>query len=353
MGPAIATEIILNSELKNRFNIKHVDTRLDKNINSIGNISIKKPFILISIYIKFLFALLSFSPDLVLIPISQSWGGFIKDSIFILLASLANTKIIIHLRGSNFKNLYNSLPNYKQKIFRIILKRADSVIVLGKVLRHIFEDFFTCNNIFVVPNGANYNIKPIINKSNDVIKILYLANLQQTKGIMDNILAIKSLKNNVQNLEFEFNVVGKWRDKSFQKECVQLVNKYNLPIKFHPASFSEEKFKWFLATDIFLFTPNAPEGHPWVIVEALAAGLPIISTDQGAITESVLDNYNGFIVKPNSPQDISAKLSVLLEDNNIRSKFSINSRKLYEEMFTEEKMVTNLENAFNTIIKRQ
>jgi len=49
-----------------------------------------------------------------------------------------------------------------------------------------------------------------------------------------------------------------------------------------------QKFELLSSSDIFVFpTYYPPEGHPWVIVEALAAGLPIISTDQGAITESV------------------------------------------------------------------
>jgi glycosyltransferase involved in cell wall biosynthesis len=93
-----------------------------------------------------------------------------------------------------------------------------------------------------------------------------------------------------------------------------------------------------------------PEGHPWVLVEAMAAGLPIISTDQGAITESVIDGVNGFIVDSNNPLQIAEKLEYLMDHPEIREKMGKESRRLYEENFTEEKMIEKLKDVFNTVL---
>jgi len=107
----------------------------------------------------------------------------------------------------------------------------------------------------------------------------------------------------------------------------------------------------FLAdSDIFVFPPSAPEGHPWVIVEAMAAGLPVISTDQGAISESVLDGENGFIVDPDSPEQIAEKIALLVKNEKLRKEMGRRSREVYENNLTEEKMVSGLSESIRTII---
>ncbi len=85
----------------------------------------------------------------------------------------------------------------------------------------------------------------------------------------------------------------------------------------------------------------------------MAAGLPVISTDKGAITESIIDRVNGYIVEPKSPEIIAQKLQILISDKNLREKMGKESRNLYLKNFTGEKMVENLATAFNTIIEEK
>ena len=85
----------------------------------------------------------------------------------------------------------------------------------------------------------------------------------------------------------------------------------------------------------------------------MAAGLPIISTDQGAITESVIDGVNGFIVEKQNPQQIAEKIKFLIENPELKKKMGKESRRRYEENFTEEKMVERLTQAFNAVLSRK
>ena len=104
--------------------------------------------------------------------------------------------------------------------------------------------------------------------------------------------------------------------------------------------------------DIFIFpTYYRNEGHPWVIVEALAAGLPIISTDKGAIIESVIDGYNGYIVKPKSPNQITEKIIKLMNDKNLRDQMSANNLNIYNKKLTEKKLVDNFSSVFDEVLK--
>jgi glycosyltransferase involved in cell wall biosynthesis len=349
MGPSIATEIILKSSLNNHFQLIHLDTKINNEISSFGKWNLGKVFKNISIYFKMINLVRKKKPELVLIPISQTTTGFFKDSLFILIAKLYGRKVVLQLRGSNFKTWVNKSSSTNKWYAKYILKKAEGVIVLGNKLKHLFEDYYQGNKIFVIPNGADYNI-PTRNKSNE-IKILYLSNLLASKGIEDVFRAIEIL-NSKTDIKSSIDVIGEWYDMHDKKTCLSIKETNNLPIHIHSSKGVTEKFQYLADADIFVFPPREPEGHPWSIVEAMAARLPVISTDMGAITESVIDGVNGFIVEPKHPEQIADKLELLMKDAELRNKMGAASRSLYLANFTETRMVERLTAVFNGIIEK-
>ncbi len=348
MGPAIATQIILNSSLKEKYELLHLDTKANKSLNTLGKWSIGKMFRNLAIYFRMLRIILSKKPSLVLIPISQSTVGYLKDFFFIAIARLSGRKVLVQLRGSNFQNWLSNTSSVVRGFVIWSLRLCQGVIVLGKNLKPLFYNIFDENRIFVVPNGGNYDLTFSV-KRNVQLRILYLGNLQASKGIEDVIYAISMLSEKYSN-NFHLDVVGNWRSEQTRRLCMQIVEEKNLPVSFHPPASGADKMKFLSAADIFVFAPRAPEGHPWVIVEAMAAGLPIISTDRGAIVESVHDGENGFIVQAENPAAIAAKLEILLNHPEMRETMGRKSRILYEDNFTEEKMVQRLSSTFEAVL---
>jgi glycosyltransferase involved in cell wall biosynthesis len=346
-GPAIGTEIILNSELKNSFNLFHIDTRLNKSVSTIGKFSIRKVFQTINILKNYLKHLRNKKAKLVLIPISQETAGLLKDSIFIIFGKLFRKKVILHLRGSSLLKWYNSRNSFWKIWFKRVVSRADAAIVLGEKLRYIFKPFLPEQRIFTVHNGGNFII-PEKPEKLEVISVLYVGNLMPAKGIEDLLMALKNLG---ERPNISLNVMGEWTDSGFEKHCKEIVRSQDdIPVTFLSPKTGIEKMKLYSEADIFVFPPRMPEGHPWVIIEAMAAGLPIITTDQGAIAESVLNGINGFIVEHSRPEQIADRLSVLVNESFLRERMGLESKKLYKEKFTEEKMVENLKRVFDTVL---
>jgi glycosyltransferase involved in cell wall biosynthesis len=349
MGPSIATDIILKSSLNNYFELVHLDTKINNQISSFGKWSFSKIFRNISIYFKMISLVRKTKTAIILIPISQTTTGFFKDSLFILITKLFGRKVILQLRGSNFKTWVKNSSSINKRYVKYILKKTQGIIVLGNKLRYLFEEYYPDNKIFVVPNGADYTI-PKKNKS-DQIKILYLSNLLASKGIEDVFKAIELLNKRVDT-KFSIDVIGEWYNEYDKKHCFSIKEDNSLPIHIHSSKGVAEKFQYLTDADIFLFPPREPEGHPWSIIEAMAAGLPIISTDMGAITESVIDGVNGFIIEPKHPEQIAEKLELLIKDTELRNKMGAASRSLYLANFTETKMVERLTTVFNEIIEK-
>jgi len=286
--------------------------------------------------------------DLVLIPISQETIGFIKDSFFIRIAAKRADKIILILHGSNFKNWQDKSSKLVRNYTERILKKSDGIIVLGQKLKMLFTNHYPPNNIHVVPNGADFEFPEKTESKNKTTTILYLSNLLPAKGVSDLIDALSLLPKD--KYTYEVNIVGQWIDEKTKEYCLHQKEKHRLAVNFLGPLYGDDKWNYFINADIFVFPPRAPEGHPLVLVEAMAAGLPIISTDQGAITESVIDGENGFIVKPNNSRQLADKIEYFINNPHKRNLMGRESRKLYEKLFTEEIMIGNLKKVFSKVL---
>jgi glycosyltransferase involved in cell wall biosynthesis len=346
IGPAIATNIILNSSLKEEFELIHFDTRINAEVATMGKWSLSKLFKSFELYRKYKAVIKKEEPDLILVPISQTTMGFVKDAPFIRIGA-KYAKVVVQLRGSNFKNWLAKANSTTNSFVAKTLKKCDGVIVLGNNLKHLFAEYFEEKQIFVVPNGGNYELQT---KKEEALTILYLANFLPSKSFDDVLTAIVILKERGFT-NFKMNAAGAWDNVGFKKKCIDIIEAHELShVTIYPPQAGEAKMQLFADADLFVFCPKMPEGHPWVIVEAMANGLPIIATDKGAIIESVINDVNGFIVPAEQPKIIAEKLEQLINDSALRSQFSNQSKALYAANFTEEKMVKNLKGVFEKVL---
>ncbi len=349
IGPAVATKTILNSRLKDEFELIHLDLSDHRNIDTLGNFDFTNFYLAFKQYFNLIRLLIKHKAALVYIPVGQTTVSYCRDSVFILMAKLFGRKVLCHLRGGNFKNWYNSSNNLVKWWVRFVHRKVDGQIVLGNNLRHLFNWLLPEEKIFVVPNGGNYKF-PAVEKKGNSIQMLFLGNLIGSKGVLDVLKAAVILNKKKNKVKFIF--AGHWYDKETREEFERIMAKHpDLPVQLVGPVKGEEKFRLLASVDILVFPTYYPsEGHPWVIVEAMAAGLPIISTDHGAIVESVVDGKNGFIVELKDPRQIAEKIEFLTENPIIREQMGQESKKRYMENFTEERMVERLSAVFEKVM---
>ena len=350
IGPAVAAKIILNSSLKDEFNLIHLDMSDHRDINTLAKIDFTNFYLAFKQYFILAILIIKHKPALVYIPAGQTTVGYIRDAGFIVIAKFFRRKVLCHLRGGNFLNWYNSTSSLTRWIVRRVHSKVDGQIVLGNNLKGLFNWLLPDEKIFVIPNGGEYTFSHSKNGNTNGISVLFLGNFIGSKGILDVLKAAPIVCSAHPHVKFVF--AGSWRDERTQNEFRQFMNDNpNLPVEIIGPVTGPEKFKLLSSVDIFAFpTFYHNEGHPWVIVEAMAAGLPIISTDHAAVPESVIDGYNGFLVKKRNPQHIAEKIITLIENKELRIKMGENSRKHYLEGFTEAKMIKRLSQAFCTVI---
>ncbi len=355
MGPSLATEIILNSDLKKKYDLIHLDTSDHRNLNKLAKYDLINFYLGFKQYFDLVKLIINCKPDLVYLPICQTTIGYLRDSIIILISKLFSIKVLCHLRGGNFKNWLNNSFWLTKKYVGFVHSFIDGQIVLGDSLKYLFEGIVEQKKIFICPNARNFNN---ILKQKDVpaknikhnFKILFLSNLIKEKGVLDVLDSAKILLKKRSDIKFYF--AGAARSSSVQKKLISFAKKNNHKnIELVGKVTGNSKWDLYEKSDIFILPTYYPsEGHPWVIVEALAAGLPIISTNHAAINESVFESFNGFFVRKKSPNEIAEKIEILINDHKLITKFGNESRKIYEKYFTENEMVNKFDDIFQKVI---
>ncbi|HEY3374399.1 MAG TPA: glycosyltransferase family 4 protein [Candidatus Aquicultor sp.] len=104
------------------------------------------------------------------------------------------------------------------------------------------------------------------------------------------------------------------------------------------------------AFDIFVL-PSRYEGLPYVLLEAMAEGLPIVATSVGGNSELVRDKVNGLLVPRDAPDDLSKALDTLIRDSELRQRFSSVSLELVGASYSIEKMLESTVDIYNRLLE--
>jgi len=351
IGPSVATQLIVNSRLKEEFDLIHLDSSDHRDINTLGALDFQNFYLAFKHYFLLIRAITRHQPDLVYMPIGQTTLSYARDAGFILISKLLRRKVLSHLRGANFKNWYNSASLATRLVVRKVHSLVDGQIVLGDNLKRLFSGLLPESKIFVIPNGGNYPSIPKANlKNSSNFRVLYLSNFQRTKGVLETLQAASAVYRKHKNVDFVF--AGSWRDEQTKIDFQRFIEVHpELPITNVGTVTGDEKFKLFASASVFVLPTYYPnEGHPWVIVEAMSFGLPIISTNHAAIPESVRTGVNGYLVSKRNPHQIAERINHLIENPSIREEMGNESRRLYLQNFTEGKMLARLSEAFRQVI---
>jgi len=146
-------------------------------------------------------------------------------------------------------------------------------------------------------------------------RVLYVGLLTPRKGVVDLIDASRQLLE--QGVDHELWIVGGTPDEGQVAE--QAVRRSAHPgVVFRGTRQPEEMPSVYAAADVFCL-PSWWEAMPLSVLEAMAAGLPVVATDVGDVKEAVSDGSSGILVPPRSPDRLASALRELLLDAGRRA----------------------------------
>jgi O-antigen biosynthesis protein len=177
-----------------------------------------------------------------------------------------------------------------------------------------------------------------LNIKDGEISILLLGTVCERKGQQELIHALSDLPEKSYS-SIQCFVVGD-RPSEYSSRLHEIVRELpeTLKSRIHVIPETQDVSKYYQAADIFVCTSRI-ECYPRVTLEAMAYGLPIITTPAFGIKEQIQDGINGIFYTQNNPQELKNAILSLLEDSALRERLGKNSKYILEGTITLEEMI--------------
>lgn len=197
------------------------------------------------------------------------------------------------------------------------LSKATKVTVLGENTRQIIKKEYDREAI-VIPNGISkhwiaYNTQKEING-----RLLFVGGIMPRKRV-EHILQVISdiIKNG--NPDIDLYIVGPKLNEAYYNTLMEYIFKNDIQGHIHYLGLlTEEELKKEFATCSIFVLSSEEEQYPMVMLEALANGKPVISSDVGNISDIITDDVNGMLYKFADKKELMYKLNELLSNRELR-----------------------------------
>jgi glycosyltransferase involved in cell wall biosynthesis len=319
-------------------------------IKSIDFITLLKS-IIITIYHLLIYPFVLFFnyPKLVHIH-TTDYFQFWENYLHILVSKIFGIKIVLHFHATSFPQFYETSGKISRRLIKNAFSLADIIVLLSENQKGFFEKLVTKDKIHVLPNFVNTNLyksKGDLNKkSNHQIKFVFIGGEESIrKGIYDVIKSISLVINEIENAHFIF--IGRCNTD----KVLEMIEKDNLPkyVDLKGYVSDEEKRKILTDSDIFIL-PSYAEGLPIAILEAMASGLAVISTNVGSIPETIKDGVNGYLISPGDYKALSEKLIFLSKNRELLRKIGSNNIELAKEKYDTDVLIHKIDTIYKKLI---
>lgn len=268
-------------------------------------------------------------------------------------ASLSGRPMVHHVHSPTSRDSTRSFwnrVNARMEVFGV--KKVAHVIVVSESLRrHTEEAGFPSCPVSVVHNGVS---RPSSQRSSILPEGSWtlgtVALFRPRKGVEILLEALASLTRD--QVATQLVAVGDFETPEYEREIKSTATDLGLEGLVTWTGFTDRVADRLSQMDIFVLPSLFGEGLPMVILEAMAAGVPIVATDVEGISEAIRADTDGLIVPAGDPQAIAAAVRSLVRGEADWSSLRSSAMRRYEEHFTDRAMATGVAAVYREILER-
>lgn len=284
--------------------------------------------------------------------IAVVYGNTLQTFWAIYAAKVANLPALWSPRESEpWQTYFNFLAKDLRAIAYSCFEYPYRIIFVAQATRAAWEALNTYANFTVIHNGLDRDrflartsslsrekARASLGISEGEVAIILLGTVCDRKGQLDLVEAIRRLDYALATTIRVF-IVGD-RASVYSDELHKLTARLVEPVRsrIQIVAETDDVAAYYQSADIAVCTSRI-ESFPRVVLEAMASGLPIVTTPVFGIREQVRENVNGFFYKPGDTSELAKRLCQLIENLDLRRTFGDNSRAVLNSLIGYDEMV--------------
>jgi glycosyltransferase involved in cell wall biosynthesis len=319
---------------------KGENAKIEKMIEINYSTNLIRYFLILYHIAIFKHSLKKYNPNIVHLNPSLNWASILREFIFLKIAKKQKFPVLLFIHGwrwSFFNKILKS--NILKMIFTNYLQRADKILVLSYNFKRALIDLGINDEKIIISSIMIETNQYIPNRKdfNKPFTVLFCSRLIKEKGPFELLEAIPQVIKKYPETKFIFIGDGKCSLDLRNKAKKMSINDN---VFFTGSKYNEEKIELFKKSHIFVL-PSYSEGFPTVVLEAMAAGLPLIITPVGGLVDTMEDGRQGLIISTKIPdsKEIAEKIIYLIENPYLLKKISENNIREAKEKY-DVKIVT-------------
>ena len=345
-GAALVGSTVRESGLVNgAFDTRYINLSSSVTLEQVGRFSFGKVRAVSRLLSEVRRTLREWKPDLVYLTPSATMPGLLKDALTARLVRRKGCKTVLHFHNKGVAAHQDRFVY--DRLYRMLFRDA-SVILLSRLLYPDIRKYVPEERVSYCTNGVS--VPAAVRRPAAVPRILFLSNMIRSKGVSVLVDACRMLQQ--RGIPFHCSLVGALSADYPGDSLVAEIREKGLEgcVTFEGPRYGNEKWQALSDADVFAFPSFYPdECFPLVILEAMGTGLPVVTTDEGAIPEMVRDGKDGFICPRKDSEALADALGRLLSDPDLRTRMGESCKDRYETFYTKEQFEKNLVE----ILKRQ
>jgi glycosyltransferase involved in cell wall biosynthesis len=243
-----------------------------------------------------------------------SRGSTLRKVILANMVLRARRPLILHAHGAGFDQFHRSLPGPVRSLVNRTLQQASVLIALSSQWRDFYvqECEVSPSQVVVLPNPVRVPARVADRTGRTQVQFLHLGRLGKRKGGYDLVNAFASLPESMR-ARARLVLAGDGDVEGMRK----LAAPFGDRVRVCEWIDAHERDRLLTESDVFVL-PSYAEGVPMSLLEAMAAGLPCITTPVGGIPDVFTHGVEGLLVPPGDAAQLRAAMSTFIGDEPAR-----------------------------------
>ena len=261
--------------------------------------------------------------SIVHINTSLNTKAYWRDLAYLFVAKALGARVVYQVHGGELPRKFFARSQALTSFLRWTLRQPDVVVVLAQVELRAYREFVPDRNVVVLPNGIDCRpfggVPTVRSDPQRPLQLVYIGRVAREKGLYETLQGLRLAHE--LGVDARLVIAGSGAEEARLRRYSQALG-IGARVCFVGPVFGNDKVKLLSGADVMVL-PSYSEGLPYALLEAMAAGVPVVATPVGAIPDVVSDGIHGYLVPPRDGKAIAEALAMLAGD---REKLSWMSR---------------------------